>query len=148
METSAMQHVRARSFKVVAIAGGILLLGTSASFAQCMAGGGAIGSAGAGMMGGPRMMGMGTGAASAGASMMSLQQAMQAAQMVQQMQAMQMERMRMIQAQRNRQAAGQPRSQRNRSRQATSARANRNPVGEADNIPNLRNRRTAANRGN
>lgn len=124
-----MKHIRVRSLGALAVAAGMLLFGTSASFAQCMAGGQGMGSAGTGMMGGPRMMGMGqtgTGTASAGASMMSLQQAMQMAQTVQQMRAMQFEQMRMLQAQRNRQAAQQPRNRRASNRQIANANVNPN----------------------
>lgn len=133
-----MKHKSARSLRVMVLATGLVLLGTSASFAQCMAGGQGMASAGPGMMGGPRMMGMGatgTGTASAGASMMSLQQAMQMAQMVQHMRNMQIERLRMIETQRNRQAAQQPRNRRAGSRQVARAGGTAGAKEVAANIP-------------
>jgi hypothetical protein len=130
MENLAMQRVSTRNWKLWTMAAGLVLLGTSASFAQCMGGPRGMAGGGTGMMGGPRMMGMGsTGTASAGQSMMSLQQAMQMAQTVQQMRAMQIERMRMIAAQRNRQAARQPRSGRTTNRQLAAVAPQENPQG-------------------
>jgi hypothetical protein len=164
VENLAMQRVGTRNWKVLAMAFGLVFLSTSASFAQCMGGPRmmGMGSTGTGMMGGPRMMGMGsTGTATAGQSMMSLQQAMQMAQVAQQMRAMQIERLRMMQAQRNRQAARQPRSGRTANRQLAAnapqentqgfqANANSAPKAQATNgtAPTSRNRRANANRAN